>query len=527
MNIIQKIKMISDTLECQSIYPSLVKHMQLLERQSIAVGVLGTANTGKSSIINAMAGTSLPTSPISTMQDYYVSYETSNPSTVASSSSWMKEHNISFIEKAEKIFSNKSKDGEYASYFAHFDICLYIIDAQMAYTQNDALIIEHLDKFGIPTLVCVSKYEKIPADEHKVVSSYLINKLPQSDVITIVKNEKFISMVDNAPTIISAIENWSKSDYIQTVRNNLTSIFVIDAVAQLYEECNAKIAKCQEEEQQAEVMTAEKLSKISSLETEWMRIELQLTKQRQMTENILQEKLAKRKKDMLRRLKHDIEVTSDVGHYWNKELSYRIDDMMRAELQTYTQIINTDIVNTLKWLQAEILKTFKKQAGFVLSITCTIDNKETTLDAIEISDNKNLKIITRVGSAVTIFVAGSLLATSGVAGVIMAFSMLSGIGAEWIMNLKTKESRAKVLEVLPSILDKCELVYINQISASLKASYNEILGNIKTSQADWKAKAIATIEEEHQIAIHNCGREKYQQCMKEINELSACLISES
>lgn len=526
MNIIQKIKMISDTLECQSIYPSLVKHMQLLERQSIAVGVLGTANTGKSSIINAMAGTSLPTSPISTMQDYYVSYETSNPSTVASSSSWMKEHNISFIEKAEKIFSNKSKDGEYASYFAHFDICLYIIDAQMAYTQNDALIIEHLDKFGIPTLVCVSKYEKIPANEKQVVFSYLTQKLPQSDVITIVENEKFISMVDNAPTIISAIENWSKSDYIQTVRNNLTNFFIIDTVAHLYEECNAKIAKCQEGEQQTEVMTAEKLSKISSLETEWMRIELQLTKQRQMTENILQEKLAKRKKDMLRRLKHDIEVTSDVGHYWNKELSYRIDDMMCAELQSYTQIINTDIVNTLKWLQAEILKTFKKQAGFVPSITCTIDNQETTLDAIEISDNKNLKIITRVGKTATILTAGVLL-TTGIPGVLLAISMLTGTVADWILSLKTKETRAKVLEVLPSILDKCELVYINQISASLKASYNEILGNIKTSQADWKAKAIATIEEEHQIAIHNCGREKYQQCMKEINELSACLISES
>ena len=107
----------------------------------------------------------------------------------------------------------------------------------------------------------------------------------------------------------------------------------------------------------------------------------------------------------------------------------------------------------------------------------------------------------------------------------MAISMLSGIGAEWIMGRKTKEARSKVLEVLPSILDKCELVYINQISDSLKASYGEIIENLKSSQIEWKTKSIATIEEERLIAIHNCGRDKFNECMGGINEISASLIN--
>ena len=195
MNVIQKIKSISDTLECQFIYDSLVKRIQKIQRKSIVIGVLGAANAGKSSIINALAGTSLPTSFLSSMQSNFVSFKNEGMSVVISSSEWMKTLQISFLEKVEKMFSCESEDIEYATYFADFDSCLYIIDAQMAYTKNDALIIEHLKKLGIPTLVCVSKYEKLPMNERQEVFSYLANKLPESEYITMVDNEKFVARV--------------------------------------------------------------------------------------------------------------------------------------------------------------------------------------------------------------------------------------------------------------------------------------------------------------------------------------------
>ena len=74
MNILQKIKKVCDTLECQPIYDSLVEKMQRIERKTTVVGVMGTANSGKSSIINAIAGTNLPTNPISSMEGYYVDF---------------------------------------------------------------------------------------------------------------------------------------------------------------------------------------------------------------------------------------------------------------------------------------------------------------------------------------------------------------------------------------------------------------------------------------------------------------------
>ncbi len=525
MNILQKIKKVSDTLECQPVYDSLVEKMRRIERKSTVVGVLGTANSGKSSIINAIAGTALPTNPISSMEGYFVDCNKSSESTIVSTDEWMKSNNISFLEKVERIFSKEMEDIEYCTYFSDMDICLYIIDSQMAYTRNDALIIEHLNKFGIPTIICVSKYEKLLDDAKKEVISYLADKLPKSDTIIVIDNPNYISLVDNVKEIKNKIEECNDHEHIKSVRNGLISFFIIDAVSRLYENCKSKIDGCIKGEQRAASMTAEKMNKISALESEWMRIELELTTRRHNTEDKLRTRLSTRKADMLRRLSHDIEVCSDVKNYWEKELSYRIDDMMRAELQSYTQIMNTDIVNTLRWLHDEILKSFKKQSGFVPSITCTIDNKETALDTIEISDNKKLKIVTRVGTAATVIAAGTLLATSGVAGVVMAISMLSGIGAEWIMGRKTKEARSKVLEILPSILDKCELVYINQISDSLKTSYGEIIENLKSSQIEWKAKSIATIEEEHLIAIHNCGRDKFNECMGEINEISANLMN--
>lgn len=525
MDVLQKIKKVCDTLECQPIYESLIEKIQRIERKSTVVGVLGTANSGKSTIINAIAGTALPTNPFSSMKGYFVDFVKSAESTIVSTNEWMRQNKVSFAEKVEKLFSNGTEDIEYCTYFSDMDICLYIIDAQMAYTKNDALIIEHLCKFGIPTIICVSKLEKLADDAKKEVISYLSNKLPKSDIVYAVENVNYTSIVNKVQDITAIIDKCNNPEHINSVRNSLISFFIVDTVSLLYEKCKSQLDKCIESEKRAEIMTTEKMNKISVLESEWMRIELDLSTRRQNTEEKIRTRLSSRKEDMLRRLGHEIEVCTDIKNYWDKELSYRIDDMMRAELQSYTQIINTDIVNTLRWLQAEILKSFKKQSGFVPSITCTIDNKETSLDTIEISDNKKLKIVTRVGTAATVIVAGTLLATSGVAGVIMAISMLSGIGAEWFMGRKAKESRTKVLEVLPSILDKSELVYINQISESLKSSYDEILSNLKTIQTEWKAKSIASVEEERLIAIHNCGRDKFNKCMDEINEISASLLN--
>ncbi len=524
MNVLQKIKKVCDTLECKHIYDSLVERVQQFDRKSIVVGVMGTVNSGKSSIINAIAGTELPTPPISTMEGYFVDCNKSTESTVVVSNEWMRANNISFIEKVEKIFSKETENIEYCTYFSDMDICLYIIDAQMAYTRNDALIIEHLCKFGIPTIICVSKYEKLPDDAKKEVVSYLTYKLPKSDSVLLSENSSLTSLIDNAKEIINNIEKCNNFEHIQSVRNGLIRFFIVDTVSHIYKKCKSKIDESIKSEQRAEAVTAEKLNKISALESEWMRIELALSMRRQNTEDKLRSRLTIRKADMLRRLSHEVEVCSDVKLYWDKELAYRIDEMMRAELQCDTQIMNIDIVNTLRWLQEELFKSFKQESGFAASTTCIVDNKETTLDSIEISDSKKLKIVTRIGTAATVIVAGTLLATSAVAGVVMAISMLSGIGAEWIMGQKIKESRTKVQEVLPSILEKCELAYINQISESLKASYNEILANFKKKQADWKLKSVATVEEEHLTSIHDCDREKFNKCMEEINDISASLI---
>ena len=113
MNILQKIKMVCDTLECQPVYDSMVEKMQRIERRSTVVGVLGTANSGKSTIINAIAGTALPTKPISSMEGYFVDFAKSTESTIVSTNEWLKQNNISFVEKIEKMFSNETEDIEY------------------------------------------------------------------------------------------------------------------------------------------------------------------------------------------------------------------------------------------------------------------------------------------------------------------------------------------------------------------------------------------------------------------------------
>lgn len=524
MDILNKFKVASEQLGSDA-YENLIATKQALSRDMTVVGFMGTANVGKTTVINAIAGTSLSVSNIPSMDNHLILPEGSIGSDIISKEPWVKNNNIALFEKVERTFSSTSTDADFCDYFSDIDICVYLIDAQMAFTNNDALILEHLTKFGVPTIVCVSKYEKLQADTRHEVHAYLSKKISTGNNIYYIENDECRPLIEIIDSIKDGIVSANSTELISQTRNSMLSFAVMNAVASLYEDCQQKIAVAAEGVKKVEEMTAEKITKLSAKEADWMRIELELVNRRQETEEKIRTRLASRKEDMLRRLEHDVENTGDVKSYWEKELCYRIDDMMRSELQSCTQILNSSVMNTLKWMQDEILKSFKKQSGFVPSIVCTIDNEETKLESIVIPDNKKLKIIIRIGTVATVIAAGTLLATSGVAGVVMAISMLSGLSADWLMGKKNQEASEKVKEVLPTILDRSELVYINQISESLKVSYNEIIQNVKIKKAEWKEKATLEIEEERQIALHNSHLATYEKVLDDLNLISSYLIA--
>ena len=546
-----EIKEIATSLGAIDIYETYQRRIMELNTDYFRVGIVGGINSGKTTIIKELTGAKLPiygyASGVSfevhygDKEKYYLSGKTlercpditkmtqGENILVEYPSEWLNTKSLILREKVEKNYATGERKADFC--VSDMDVCLYLIDGLMAYTNNDALIIDSLFRLGIPTLVVISKMDYLKNDDGiqndssiVYVTNYVKEHLKSKTNVSLFSGHAGHSLSQMIPSIRKELENIIASCNKDEVRTAQGNLFLVDAIASLFGKAEELKKEIEAKEKLADRNTEDKKNKLSSLEGEWARIELELTKKRQECEYHIRKRLEEKKNDITRRISHELDTINDIKVFWERDLAYRIDESLRAESQNISQLINTDIVNTICWLQEVLLKTFKRRSFVTPNISLTTDDNTVVLDNIELADNKKLKIVTRVGTAATVIAAGTLLASSGVAGVVMAISMVSGIGAEWFIGKKSKESRDKVKSLLPLIIDQAILNYVDKVSTSLKDSYAEIITNLRNSQKQWKTDIEKEIEEEDKIAHYNSGREKYNMIMSQLNKLSNRLL---
>jgi GTPase Era involved in 16S rRNA processing len=544
IEILREVKDLGESLQDSNVYLTLIRQIEKLNEPFIRIGILGGANVGKSSLINMLLidSITLPVSSVSSVNDIKIYpnddnyYRVEGKKVIINKSDklifndektveiylknkWLAENKLSLSEYHDIAITGDSTDQDIAACLYDVNICIYMLDALMPLTKQDAWVLAALDKFEIPTILIVAKFEKLMEEEQKDVSQYLDDKLSKYSSIKYAGNESLKPLSGISTEVKDFIESAVKSVDFSKQKKGYENLFLGDAVSKLRFLCQSKLEENEKNKQKVSDTTQKKYDKIKALETEWMRIEVALSEQRQKTEHRIREKLDSMENDMLKRLRHNIDVSNDIKQYWEKELSCHLNDMMRSETQTLLQIINDDIVNNLKWLQEEVIKMFEFQTPMIPFVSVISDDKEITLEDLQLADNKRLKMITRVGTAAAVVCAGVLVVVTNIGGIAMTIVVLLGIGAEFFMNRKTKESRQKVLDVLPNILEKAKLEYVAKVLVSLKSSYDEILANFKLLHQEWKDKAIKEIKEEALIASHNLITTQWDDCMNRINKL--------
>lgn len=232
-----------------------------------------------------------------------------------------------------------------------------------------------------------------------------------------------------------------------------------------------------------------------------------------------------RKDDMLRRLSHDVDVCGDVKLFWEKDFPFRLEEMVRSEMGSATQLVNQELVKTIQWLQDELLKQFRCKISLTTGIVnergkSTIQNA----DEVPIADIQKLKIVTRIGTAATVIAAGALFATSGIGGIIMAVSMVSGLGAEFFMRKQSNDSKEQIKKHLPDIIERANLQIVTDYESKIHEVTAELISHLQTLKSDWMESSKKTIEQEKAIAIFNFGSAKWDSIMARINQLSEILI---
>lgn len=535
------IKKLSAQLGCSNVYEKLNSRMKMLEGSSTRISITGGHSGGKSSLVNALLGTHeevslLPTykttrfvrKGLSFTDDAGITNTTGAIHVTEVDSAWMQAQKLEVWELSDLDVEGEMTLIQLGEHYAHTDVCVMLLNAMMPLSRTEMTKIEALEKLSIPTLLVFSMADRMQEGDYQEVAKYVKQKTSSFHTVKVLTPEKPMPVEQQAEEVRHIIDELLDEAGSQlTLRTSLKRLFLMDALSVLFEACNQKLGDTAAQED-AEKMTAEKLSKLSDMTTVWLRLQAALNQRKNETAEKIRTQLEKKKAETIRQLKHNVEMCQDVKLYWEKELPYRLEDVVRMYSQTASQQINADVLNTINWLNSEIRKSFNKSLNSLQPISCEIEPEAvpTTTD-VEIADTKKMRLVARIGTAVTVIAAGTMCATMGVGGIVMATGMMAGIGAEFLMNRKQNESKERVQELIPQMVTQAQQKLVITVSDHLNNAYNDLIKNLQSYQDQWIEEAKQSIEKEKQIALYNhqVEQKKWDECMQEINNLSAELMN--
>ena len=521
---------LAEELASKSVYDDYLNQVEALKGESIRVGVFGQPCTGKTSLINALLGTNLPVSTLPSERNYHIRYSESATNAISSgdqsislNSVWLRDKKAEIMEVNADIIPDQTSQIDICKIISQFDVCIFLTNAQAALNRADLFVLQNLNDVGVPALVVLSRMDLLNDEDQNTIVSYLKNHLNGLYKVSVLQLSKAIS--SSSTEIVDAINLLLSQANVNQSRSNFKNFYMGMAISKLFEICQNHIDESKAKNEAIEKSASNKIAELNSRTIDWLKLETQLRMKTSEITDKLRSVLAKRKDDIIRRLNHDVDVCGDVKLFWEKDLPFRFEEIMRIELNSTTQMVNTELMRTLQWLQDTLLKQFRCKMSLTTSIVS--DNSTViTTDGTDVSvaDTQKLKIVTRIGTAATVIAAGTLLASAGIGGIIMAISMVSGIGAEFFMRKQSSESKEKIKQVIPDIVNRSQLQIISDFNQKIEEVTSEIIAQLQAMKLDWIEQREKSIAQEKSIAIFNNNPSKWESLMQRINQLAVLIL---
>ena len=157
------LKQIAEELGSANIYEDYVNQVRPLASEKTRIGVLGQANVGKTTLVNALLGTALPVSSLPSGISYAIGYGQGEAEPhdgfrcVLSSCEWLKQHNVEVFELNKDIVLEDFTQVDVCRMLSRCDVCIYLLNAQAALDRTDIFILQNLNELNIPTLHTFSR----------------------------------------------------------------------------------------------------------------------------------------------------------------------------------------------------------------------------------------------------------------------------------------------------------------------------------------------------------------------------------
>jgi GTP-binding protein EngB required for normal cell division len=537
---------------CEQAIRPILDQVVDTQRETINIAVVGGPNSGKSSRINALLGHKvLPVSGLAsncafTIQptgsgegQWFTAGDTSVPlKDLASAieanpadskkyrvhvdSDWLSEKSIQLIEKPALDAIDEELDALIEECLRGADLVVLLIDALMPVRRSEVKFMNGCVQRKLPLIVAMSKADKVPNDERATVTAYVVKHAESYDV--------GIPVVDTyvTPTLTSGIDDLrqeigqclSKAD-LSAIRREEVGHVLQAAINIITVAVQASVEAQNKSQAELDREIKQRKHQIESMSLEWMKLDQAMHQKRQKLDDQIRIFLEENHNTVIEGLFYDLERNTDVKAWWQRDLPFRLHRELKSLASQLSVSINKKITDDIKWLQDELLRRLKFPLQILAEPTfsiCETGQTQEDQKKLPLSDSHLFRIISRLGTAASVIMAGSFMVTAGIGGIGLAASVLAGLTAEQVALYNTRKDRSIVRSEIEKLVRQASHEYAIDVSHKLKAGYDEILSNLKQHQERWQQAQLQSLTAYAQKNQAKCGFD-WQDLLRETNEL--------
>ena len=432
---------------------------------------------------------------------------------------WLNNNPFHLIKKPALDASEEQLEDVTNSLLEETDCVILLIDALMPLKRGEAHLFSECVRRKIPVVITLSKIDKLLPEEVEDVINYVTKHTKSYSssikVIPCIINSSDNSNIGELKTAIeSAIDETDVvSVRAQQIAHNLLSILsAIRSSAQTGLEAEKK------NQQEKELQFKQRQQQFDSQNLVWQQIEQNLDLKRHNVDDMLREHLQKNRTTILEVLLYELQRCNDVKTWWERDFPFRLEQELNKLAQQLSGAINKQITLDIQWLQKEVSRQFKYPLQVVNKSNISVDEVSLQQREVDLSDQNTLKIISRVGTAVSVVIAGTVLGPLGLGGAGIAASAIAGLTAEQIIRWNTNKEREKICSELKKIIERVEHEYAVEVSRKLKESYSQVISDLKQHQLRWQQAQLQALIETKRKAVNNSGV-NWEQIVKQINQM--------
>lgn len=180
--------------------------------------------------------------------------------------------------------------------------------------------------------------------------------------------------------------------------------------------------------------------------------------------------------DLKRQLRHDADCWADPKVFYEKELPYRMESAAIMDVRHLMTMLSQGYTTNLTWLQNQLRNMGVKRFDMTLTHypLSTDDSTQEQLDLINIHQIK-------LGTRITTLLTAICLSGLGIAAFVGTLAV--GTIAEEMLLSRSQQSRDRIKEVLPDIIEAYKCKIIMHLLEALARPNSQIINSLNQLQS--------------------------------------------